>query len=80
MTIYTVVRMTEDGDTIPFTTAYRTLDLAIQAVAEDAMIDGIKIDSRSNTNNRTRSITSTKDEDGNYTEEWLITQISVVVE
>lgn len=80
MTIYTVVRMTEDGDTIPFTAAYRTLDLAIQAVANDAMIDGIKIDSRSTTTNDSRSITSVKDDDGNYTEEWLITRIRVVVE
>ncbi len=77
MAFYTVIRLTEDGDTIPFEQAYRTVDRAIAAARADAEEDGINTEPATEPINCSILITSVRDEDENYTESWMITRHTV---
>lgn len=78
-TFFTVTRLTEDGDAIPFPAAYWTEEEAIEAAFADAEQDGfdaVRLPELQR-GNGLPSVTSARDEEGNFTEEWLITRVSL---
>lgn len=77
MILFTVTRLTEEGDTIPFATAYRTQEAAEDAAIAHAESLGINAVIGDEPNFAASSVISAPDDEGNYTEEWLIARVTL---
>lgn len=77
MILFTVTRLSEEGDTIPFPTAYRTEGEAQAAAYADADRLGMRAVLGDEPSYGSSSITNMPDEDGCYTEEWIIARVTL---